>query len=397
MYHYSHYQKMGILLTVVLAAVALSLFSSEVSAYITGSKWQNATFMAYGIDPYLDSLLSRNSTVTGAAAQVDSATAKWNSSRFTLLRDDSQFPNGNIVSAYDFEVIQPCPVSDPTITRAVNCLTLNSTTLFSSRIYFNRSGRYVWNTSGNVTCGSDFKDADVLATAAHEFGHSYFLGDNPPGHPEAIMDSSAACNYRPNLAEDDKHGATLLYGIRTGWEDGFALGETNTWAYRLNVSGYDGGPNPELGRRGVEFGATPVSGSWMELLAGNATSSYSYAYMRLFTSASDSGTQRNYLRIAHGMRLKWYQYNYQQRTMSVDFRMTDGSTLRDSGLTTTSGLPTHPAWRHNSPTRQWFFNEVDLTPLNGKVIDQWMVAYDNSQTGWQYVFRAYFDNVRVEY
>jgi hypothetical protein len=119
--------------------------------------------------------------------------------------------------------------------------------------------------------------------------------------------------------------------------------------------------------------------------------------MRLFTSASDSNTEGNYLKIRPGMRLKWFQYNYQQRTMSVDFRMTDGSTLRDSGLMTTTGLPVHPAQRYNSPARIWFGNEIDLTPLADRVIDQWMIAYDNSATDWQYVFRSYFDNLRVEY
>jgi hypothetical protein len=135
----------------------------------------------------------------------------------------------------------------------------------------------------------------------------------------------------------------------------------------------------------------------MELLAGDAFYPNAYAYMRLFSVANDHGYQRNYLKITNGMRLKWLQYNYQQRTISVDFHMLDGSTLRDSGLYTTQGLPVHPAWRANSPGQQWFWNEVDLTPLAGRIIDQWMIAYDNSQTDTLNLFRAYFDNVRVEY
>ncbi len=371
-------------LAIPIALATLLLGGSNTLAYHVGAKWQDTTSVLYYIDPNLDSTLT-----SGASSSVEAAASKWNTSRMILVRTYSSHPN--IISTANFTSSQPCYIADPYNTVGVNCVYANNTTISRNAIYFNTY--YSWNTAGIVDCGA--KRWDVMASALHEFGHSYELKDSPAGHPEAVM--SYRCSLLRDLAEDDKNGATQIYGIRTGWEDGFALGEINTIAYALNVRGYGGLSSPELGRRGTEFGATPVSGNWMELLAGEALSSQAYAYMRLFTSANDSGTQRNYLTIKPGMRLKWFQYNYQQRTMSVDFRMTDGSTLRDSGLTTTSGLPVHPAWRHNSPTRQWFFNEIDLSPLANKTIDQWMIAYDNSQTGWQYVFRAYFDNVRVEY
>lgn len=394
----SHQQKLVAVFAVLVAMGApFSVVSTPTSAYLTlARKWKNTNMdvinpIKYSISNSIDSDLR----VSGAAGIIESqAAAKWNTSRILLVRDQA---SGNLIRGADFRyVFDPVCGTPPPAPGAV-CNEpdpYDAGNVRASRMYLDTSPSRVWNTNQTMYCNSYPASVDVLTVVLHELGHFYGL-EHDYNHQEAVMWPD--CNVaKVDLREDDKNGVTQLYGIRTGWEPGFATGEINTVAYGLNIRGY-GLPYPELGPRVSEFGAIPVSGSYMELLAGESLSSYSYAYMRLFTSANDSGGNRNYLQIRPGMRLKWFQYNHQQRTMSVDFRMTDGSTLRDSGLTTTTGLPVHPALRHNSVTRQWFPNDVDLTPLQGKVIDQWMIAYDNSQTGWQYAFRSYFDNVRVEY
>src|SRR5688500_13480727 len=93
------------------------------------------------------------------------------------------------------------------------------------------------------------------------------------------------------------------------------------------------------------------------------------------------------------MKLKWLQYNYQQSTMSLDLEMTDGTTLRGSGLRDQNGLTVHPAGRGAVPTRQWLYFEVDLSPLAGKTIRKYMVAYDNGNNGRTGQFRSYFDDI----
>ncbi|WP_220183266.1 glycoside hydrolase family 71/99-like protein [Sphaerisporangium album] len=81
------------------------------------------------------------------------------------------------------------------------------------------------------------------------------------------------------------------------------------------------------------------------------------------------------------------------RSVAVDFVMTDGSTLRDSAATTTTGVDMHPG----APKGQvgtWTRIQSDFGPaLNGKTIDKILVGYDRSGAGGS--FNAYLDDITI--
>jgi hypothetical protein len=129
-------------------------------------------------------------------------------------------------------------------------------------------------------------------------------------------------------------------------------------------------------------------------MAGTAQSSYSYAYFTLFTNENNTGPLLN-VAITNGMKLRWLQYNYQQRTMSLDFLMDNGAALRDSGIRDQNGVGVHPAARGAYPTGQWLFFEADLSPLAGRTITRYFVAYDNGNNGVTGQFRAYFEDIQL--
>jgi hypothetical protein len=254
----------------------------------------------------------------------------------------------------------------------------------------------------------------------HEISHAYHL-DHDVSHQEAVSWPHTATNSQVHtVQEDDKNGATQIYGTRMAWEDGFPLGEIDTIAFwNTRVGSYDGNVNgyPILARSTAEAPVPgretvyPLSGSWMERFAGCSETGGAYAYMRLFSSANDNSIEasmqrRPYLRIKPGMHLIWGQYNFQQRTFSVDFKMVNdsGATsfLRDSGLTDSTGRSVHPAGRRDYPAKQWFYTDVDLSPLAGRKIIEWLIAYDDGGVPSDPSrpcpgFRAYFDSLRVEY
>lgn len=307
---------------VALASIIVGLFpllSSDTYAYDSRSLWYDGYLpyrtIYYSIDPNLDALLSRYAPVSGSANAVQTAVGAWNNFRFQLAQ--TSYPSGISVSARDFQTNNPCIPGDPFRVYAVNCTTGSNSALRTSEIFFNSSANYYWNTSGGFDCNVGPAglpppwQSDVYITILHELGHSVQLSDFPANHPEAVMYFTCDQYQKTTLREDDKTGPTMLYGIRTNWENGFASGEFNTVAYAQNVTGYPGIAYPELGPRLAEFGATPFGGV-MELLAGTSTNNsanYSYAYMRLFSYANDSSPfpyPRNYLTIRPGMHLIVY-------------------------------------------------------------------------------------------
>lgn len=424
---YKHKHRRGALaelaaITITIAAVLI--LPSSTAAYQTLSgKWQNTSTIAYYIDPNLDAALA-----PGASNSVDTAASKWNTSRVTLSRQSAYHPN--IITTANFATSPPCLVPGATDMDdfvGLTCASYSDSANRSysvARMYFNTSGTWSWNTSGILNCSTN--QVDVWHTALHEFGHFYGLADNPAGHPEAVM--SYSCSLRRELQEDDKHGVTLIYGVRTTWEAGFAYGETNTIAlWNGLVGSYDGNIYgfPIIGRVTAEQPVStrevvyPKNGSWMERFAGCSEQSHSFAYMRLFTEAANSNTsgmlqERPYLQIRSGMHLVYAQYNFQQNTFGVDFKMVDAagnrSFLRDSGLRDTAGISVHPTARGNRdlargpigyPVKQWFMTDIDLSPLEGKKIIEWMIGYDNGGvifgTAPCVGFRAYFDDLRIVY
>ena len=208
------------------------------------------------------------------------------------------------------------------------------------------------------------------------------------------------------LYEDDKQRVVQLYGPMTDWEEYRyqARGDVDTPAYTRAASGL------QLGPTGQEFGVTPTGGIRQERFAGNGDTTYSFAYMRLFTAEQEAAnTIAPYLQLTSGMQLHWRQYNYRQETIALDMEFMDGSTLRDS-FVTDNGQPrhlrdnycisVHPAERDHdcngqyvSTESRWFEYIVDLSPLAGKKVKRIFIAYDNGNTHITGPFRAYFDDL----
>ncbi|HKP53379.1 MAG TPA: hypothetical protein VJ183_12105 [Chloroflexia bacterium] len=400
--HKNHRRIVTLVAYLTIALVLIGNAGSNAFAYQSGSKYFGTLTINYYIDPNLGTGLG----TSGAVTAFETGATKWNTMRVNLVRTlTSTHPNQ--VTYRDLVASPPCPLSTPENTFAVNCVTANPTSITNNKIYFNSNTTYFsWNTSGTTACSGRPWPGDVQAIATHESGHSMFLGDNPAGHSEAVM--SFNCSTKRELQEDDKHGATMLYGVRTNWETGFADGQLSRIApnLALNVTGYDPGLSPELGPVFGEFGVTPF-GSKYERMAGKSLNNYSYVYFTLFTAEDDSGTQQNWFTIRPDTHLRWFQYNFQQSTMSVDLRLRDASGNQkyirdDSSVVDQSGVRAHPAARGVYNTGQWYFFDVNLGSFaaGSWKIDRWMLAYDNGNSGAPGSvgqFRAYFDNVRVEY
>ena len=391
----SWWRKLLRIIIVALLTLQLLAVAALVAAYQTGARWPQSNQVLYYLDPSLETRLG----AFGSAAAVNAAANSWNAASAFRLQNAGFFDPGlNSVTTADFRnpVSIPCGPSD--FQAAVTCIFANPTTIWKTQTFFNISGSFTWNTNGTITTNR----RDVQTTATHEFGHWYKLDDNPPGHPEAIMTNAAS----RVLAEDDKQGATQMYGPWTGFERGQVRGEVNRIARHLsngqemrsNVAGYSGALPPELGPRGTEFGVPQWTGVNYEMMAGRSQAPNSYVYFTLFTSENDSTvTPQNYVTIQSGMKLVWAQRNYQQKTMSVDFEMTDGSTLRGSGLTDQYGIRVHPAYRGSYNTGQWYCFKVNLTPLAGKTIRRFLIGYDNGNNYNIGPFRGYFDSVQLRY
>ena len=239
------------------------------------------------------------------------------------------------------------------------------------------------------------RDIDVMTVVLHEFGHAFYLNHDCTFAAAVMCVQSNLA--KQNLHEDDKRGETQLYGPWTSWEPTHVYSREDTWFTKQNVVGYFGDPNqrPELGHRVFEQGVPVRDGSQYELMAGYAQASNSLIYFKLFLAENDTGAAPNYVTIRAGMCLEWDQYNYQQKTMVIDFNMTDGTTLRDSELVDQYGYPLHPAARNQAvyPNNRWFRVSVNLSPLAGKQIKDWMIAYDNGNNGVTGPFRGYFDRL----
>ncbi|MBC7228120.1 MAG: peptidoglycan DD-metalloendopeptidase family protein [Thermoflexales bacterium] len=186
--------------------------------------------------------------------------------------------------------------------------------------------------------------------------------------------------------------------LSTGWEAD-PLGYSDRIQYRANVAGWYGNesPPPECSRRQE----IRYSGNWAEMIAGQdmSASQNSYCYYRVFDDN---------IEIREGTMIAFWIYHDTSyggnatatRHVSVDGATWDGLTLRDFDngagwrITDQRGIRTHPAWRQD-PINQWYYVEVDLTPMAGKVLDYIMFAYDDDQVSETGRYRAYVDNFYV--
>ena len=386
---------------VLLVVVATSSRLPTAVAYESTTRWINPKIL-YQLDPLLDARLN----VVGSHNLIKEAAARWNDSsgvNLTLAANYDASKPGAITTA-NFEGSGEClPRYSNDLSNTAYAVVCYDIPITFQKWVFNISPRYVWHTDGTQhgfnALGDNKSHGDVLTIALHEFGHFLVLQDRPDNHGEAIMwfDPNTA---RTELLEDDKQGATMLYGPYTGFEGRRPTGILNYSTYKANVAGYWGNnnPPPELGPRGAEMGVTPSFGTSMELIAGTSQSPTSYIYFKLFSIDMDSGVDLG-IAIPNDAHLSWCQYNWQQRTFSIDayLQNPDGTitALRDfPNIVDQNGVRIHPAYRSAYREGQWFCFTFDLQPAAGRIVKHWYIAYDNRQTGWVGQFRGYFDSIR---
>lgn len=381
----------------IVAALIASYRPTNTHAYRTAegsrARWSNR-LVNFTIQPGMDRVLGIND----AAGQLRSSLVKWNrASRFNFAEDSSGMHPFAVANFQTFS--HPQCGFFPDVAPAATCVKRD---INVAGTWFNTSGSWRWNTTGTIDNPNIIPAPwriDFNTVAIHEIGHWYTL-DHDCWDGNAVM--CVDYRHKPNLSDDDRQGATQMYGPWTGWEDDQALGLVNNIYYSRSVTGYfnSSSPPPEFSQRpGGDFGVPAGFAAKYVRMAGYAQNSYSYVYFRIFASENESGGRReqNYVVIMPGMKLKWFQYNYQQSTMMIDFETTDGRTLRDSGLKDLNGISVHPSARGVYPTGKWLTFEVDLTPLAGKTIRKWMAAYDNGGNGKTGQFRGYFDGFRLEW
>lgn len=280
-------------------------------------------------------------------------------------------------------------------------------------VYLNSHSSYEWNTAGQMAIQSPNWNPwcfcypikiDFLSVVLHEIGH--VMGLDHSNSSTAVM--RAGWHLDQTLTQDDKRGVTQIYGPYTDFEAGYALnwfpGYVYTDTFGLeNVPAYGSGVSyPQLTRVGNEtispYTVNAYSGNKQIKLYGVANNNYSYAYMKLFSASDDElGSNLRHLTIKNGMTLSWYQFNHTQGRMSIDIDFTDGSTLRGSGLTDQYYITVHPAGRGVYSPGSWRYFTVNLSSLAGKTIRDVLIAYDNGNNGVKGDFRAYFDNIQINY
>ena len=191
---------------------------------------------------------------------------------------------------------------------------------------------------------------------------------------------------------------SALEGVLGGGRDwplfrsGLEPGETapnwiNTADASLNVGGYNAslsametGPRAETARGGAN--ALMYSGNDL-----SATQSYSYS--QVFDV---------HLRVASTSVLTYWIYPQQTNGtyVAVDFRFTDGSSLRDSAAVDQYGVRAHPQFQGQGAhlvVNRWNLVRVNLGGLAGRTIDRIHLGYDQpAATG---VFRGYVDDIAI--
>ncbi|GGJ98295.1 hypothetical protein GCM10011583_32230 [Streptomyces camponoticapitis] len=133
------------------------------------------------------------------------------------------------------------------------------------------------------------------------------------------------------------------------------------------------GADHQLGRSAIRAqGSTPAAG-------------HSYAYMQAFEVSIPITAAT---KLSYGFLPK----DAGGRNVSVDLVLSDGTTLRDSAATSTTGQDMHPGTAKGT-VGSWSRIQSNIgTWLNGRTITKILVGYDRSATGG---YQAFIDNIEI--
>jgi len=211
--------------------------------------------------------------------------------------------------------------------------------------------------------------------------------DLPPSYTDG-MTSPQAGNYVWGTGlETDDIQPTWLNTVDSGPSGG---GIANVGPFVNTVSG------PELGVRNENA----QSGSNALMYSGTAKGgASSHAYMKMFDVSKQGIT------VSPGMHFSYWIFPQSSTNNSLasgnnsayvalDLIFSDGSTLRDSGLTNQYDVPMNPA--NQGAVLQldtWNYVTVDLTPLAGKTINRIDLGYSQPNASGGY--RGYVDDLSI--
>jgi hypothetical protein len=191
------------------------------------------------------------------------------------------------------------------------------------------------------------------------------------------------------------------------WGTGLETGETqNTWTNAVDTAPYPAGGSNNVGPiestlSGPELGArdeTSQSGTNEIMFSGEALGGAAvYCYMKVFDLSAQNVV------ISPGMHFSYWIFPQSHTNdglatgnnslyVALDLVFTDGTNLRDSGLTDQHGVGINPANQGGILALDtWNYVTVDMTPLAGKTVNRIDLGYSqpNSTGG----YRGYVDDV----
>ncbi|MGC3956970.1 MAG: GH92 family glycosyl hydrolase [Verrucomicrobiota bacterium] len=226
-----------------------------------------------------------------------------------------------------------------------------------------------------------------------------------------VMGNSANTNWGSNLLlapPSYMDGMTAPLAQNYFWGTGLESSEAQpTWNNTVdfvapaggsnNVGGILGGSSvPELGVRNENS----QSGTYELMYSGKALGgANNYAYLKAF-DLSGQGVS-----ITNGMRLSYWVFpqspvnngltaSSNSAFVAVDLIFTDGTNLRDRGLTDQRGVGIHPKFQGGSLVLDtWNYVAVDLTPLAGKTVSRIDFGFD--RPGGNGGYRGYVDDLAI--
>ncbi len=183
--------------------------------------------------------------------------------------------------------------------------------------------------------------------------------------------------FRTGLEYDTAAATPYTYDPYTSW--------TNTVDWKVNVGPHVAGDVIPMCLKVLDQYAHRGRGSI--LCKGNDESAAtSYCYFKVFdvNIPVNSNTKLSY----------WtYPQGDLGRFVAVDFVMTDGTSLRDSGAVDQNGVSVHPA-QGRGTSGVWSQTVCNVGQwLNGKTIDRIQIAYDHGADTGQFV--AWLDDIEI--